>query len=246
MAPGTNGASPRAPHRSPWSILASAVVPGLGQMMLRQKRGFAYLALESVAWLAYSRHVGDARRSRGAYRALAADVARAPFSAERPVGDFDYYERMKHFTASGVLSGAGSGVLEPETDTATFNGSMWILARRTYWSDPAAPPPRGSAEWNRAEAFYLERAIRPEYRWSWENAAGEHNRFRRLIGESNDAYRDALSHLGLSLGNHVLSTVDAYVTVRLRSGDAPRPGDGGVARRYAIVIELPFELRPPR
>jgi hypothetical protein len=36
-----------------------------------------------------------------------------------------------------------------------------------------------------------------------------------LIRESNDANRRALQDLGVIIANHVLSTVDSYITVRL-------------------------------
>ena len=49
------------------------------------------------------------RRARGSstrgasYRNLASEVARRPFSATRPVGDFDYYERMEKFVGEWCL-----------------------------------------------------------------------------------------------------------------------------------------------
>lgn len=232
-------ASDSAPRfaRSSWAVLASAAVPGAGQAMLRQRRALAYVAVEALAWSSFTSHRRVARRSRDGYRTLASNVARAPFSELRPVGDFDYYERMEHYVASGRfdLSG-GAGALRPEEDSATFNGAMWLLARRTYWNDPSQPPPRGSVEWTRAEAFYLQRAIRPEFRWSWEGANEQHSRFRQLIRRSNDKYRAALSDLGLALGNHVLSAIDASISLRL---EQRRQADG---RLYRMVVEVPLDL----
>ena len=224
-----------------WSILASALVPGAGQALKRQRRSIAYFALESYAWSSFASHRRVARRSRDGYRSLASSTARASFSSNRPVGDFDYYERMEHYVASGVFDRSLAGTsVEPEIDTSTFNGATWLLARRTYWTDPFSPPPRGSVEWTRAETFYLQRAIRPEFRWSWEGAASDYARFRRLIRQSNDRYRSALSDLGLALGNHVLSAIDASVSFRL---DERRTAMG---REYSLGVEFPISVALPR
>ena len=223
--------------RSSWSVLASAVVPGAGQAMMRQKRAVAYLAVEAMAWSAFASHRRVARSTRDSYRSLASTVARAPFSDVRPVGDFDYYERMEHFAASGRFDlSAGDGTLRPEEDTATFNGAMWLLARRTYWNDPSQPPPRASVEWTRAEAFYLQRAIRPNFQWSWDGATDQYAQFRQLIRQSNDKYRSALSDLGLALGNHVLSAIDASISLRLEQRRI------AATRQYRLRVEIPVDL----
>lgn len=226
----------RGGRRAPWAILASVVVPGAGQFMLKQKRGFAYVALEAYAWLAYGSRAADARTTRRAYRSLSQSVARATFSPNGRSGDFDYYERMEHFLESGVFDRVAGGILEPEHDSSTFNGATWLLARRNYWTNPWVEPDRASAEWKKAEAFYLQRAVRPEYRWSWRNATGEYDQFRRLIRRSNDADRAALSNLGLALGNHVLSTIDAYVAIRLQHRADLGP------QGYQVSFALPMQL----
>ena len=202
--------------------------------MLRQWRAIPYLALEGYAWNSYVGSTRDARRDRDAYRRIAATVARAAFGANRPLGDFDYYERMENFLESGVFDADPGGALEPEGDTTTFNGAVWLLARRTYWPDASSPPPRESVEWQRAESFYLQRAIRPQYRWSWRGAPAAYEQFRRHIRSSNDAYRDAAADLGLVIANHVLSTVDAYVTVQLW-----RRNQFG-SQRYELSVSVPF------
>ena len=223
-------------RRAPWAILASAVMPGAGQFILKQKRGFAYMALEAYAWIGYGSRASDARRTRRGYRSLSNSVARAPFASNGRSGDFDYYERMEHYLESGAFDRVAGGLLEPEEDSSSFNGSTWLLARRTYWTNPAVAPDRLSAEWRKAETFYLQRAIRPEYRWSWRNATGEHDQFRRLIRRSNDADRAALSNLGLALGNHVLSTIDAYVAIRLQHRADLGP------QGYQVSFTVPMQL----
>jgi len=192
------------------------VIPGTGQAILRQDRFIAYLAVEAYAWARYAADAREGRRARAAYRTLASEVARRPFSDARPLGDFDYYERMEKFAESGVFDALPGGDLDPEPDEATANGATWLLARQTYWTDPAVPPPRDEVEWRNAEVFYRERAITDDYRWSWTNARLEYAEFRRTIRRSNNAYRTSLQDLGLVIANHALSTVDAFITVRLR------------------------------
>lgn len=198
-----------------WSVLASAIVPGTGQAWLDQDRFVAYLAVEAYAWARYAADAREGRQARTAYRNLASEVARRPFSVVRPVGDFDYYERMEKFVASGAFDAIPGGDLDPEPDSTTANGAIWLLARQTFWANPSVPPPRDSAEFKFAETFYRERAVGPEYQWSWSNARLEYAEYRRTIRRSNNAYRNSLEDLGLVIANHALSTVDAFITVRL-------------------------------
>lgn len=202
--------------RSPWAIAASAVLPGSGQAMLGVERALPYLAVEAFAWTAYVKASQDYRRRRNGYRDLASRVARAPFTAVRPNGSFEYYERMTHFAEAGRYDLVAGGGLDPETDTTTYNGAMWLLARRTYWSNPDAPPDSSSTEWQRAISFYRNRAYDQLYRWSWTDTPQEYAMFLDLIRDSNDANRRALQHLGVIIANHVLSTVDAFITIRLQ------------------------------
>jgi hypothetical protein len=218
---------------TPWAILASAIVPGAGQAILKQDRVVAYLAIEAYSWVRYVADAREGQQARSTYRNLASEVARRPFSATRPLGDFDYYERMEKFVESGAFDAIPGGDLDPEPDTTTANGAIWLLARQTYWSNPSVPPPRTSDEYMFAEKFYRERAVGPDYRWSWSNARLEYAEFRRTIRRSNNAYRNSLEDLGLVIANHALSTVDGFITVRLRR----RVGD---TRRYDVIGSMPF------
>ena len=225
--PGLTAVSPSA-----WSIAASAILPGSGQAILGANRALPYLAVEAFAWTSYVRNSGNYRRHRDGYRDLASRVARAAYSTVRPNGDFEYYERMTHYPEAGRFDLVPGGGLEPETDSTTYNGAVWLLARRTYWSDPATPPDTASAEWMRAVAFYRARAYDQLYRWSWTHAPLEYSAFLGLIRQSNDANRRALQDLGVIIANHLLSTVDAYITVRLHRGRG--------AQGLALEGSIPF------
>ena len=217
---------------SPWSVALSAVLPGSGQAMVGSSRAVPYLAIEAFAWTSFVRHSLQYRRRRDGYRDLAARVARAPFSVARPNGDFAYYERMTQYLESGRHDLISGGALEPETDTTTYNGAVWLLARRTYWSNPSIAPEPTTPEWMRAVSFYQARAYDQLYRWSWTNAPQEYSAFLSLIGESNDANRLAMLDLGVVIANHVLSTVDAYITLRLRRDP--------LRREFAVEGQLPL------
>jgi hypothetical protein len=196
--------------------IASAILPGTGQAMLRQKRSVLYLALEA-AGLAYyfSRHNRGVSERR-LYRRISRDVARAQFSPAGPEGDWDYYERMEKYVESGEFDRVAGGAIDPESNEETFNGAMWLLARQTFWRDPASPPSAESAEYRAALEFYVSRAVKPEYRWSWSGDSQAFQQFRSAIASSNSAFRDAEQVVSLVLANHFLSAVDAYTSVRLR------------------------------
>ena len=238
----------QARRRARWAPVASAALPGSGQALLEQQRFLPYLALEGYAWLQFLADSREGRRQRSSYRTLARTVARAPLSSVTPSGNWEYYERMEHFVESGAYDVDPGGALQPEPDSTTYNGAVWLLARQTYWPDPSAPSPPSSAAYESALAFYRQRAVTPEYRWSWRNAELEQDVFRRTIARSNDAYRRAAQDLAVVIANHVLSTVDAYVTVRLRGrrlGAGARRPSAAQDAAYAVVVALPLSRVAP-
>lgn len=203
-----------------WTPLASAVIPGSGQLVMRQGRGVPYLATEAFLLLQYFSIRDDAREFRNEYQRLA-EVARSFFTNQFPAGDFEYYERMQQFVESGGYDLDVNGSFQPELDTLTFNGFTWRLARRTYWEDPDVEPARDSDAYQRAVEFYEERAVRDEFRWSWQNAQLEQDLFRQTIQRSNSAFRRTSQYLGVLIANHALSAIDAFVMLRLSRASGP-------------------------
>jgi hypothetical protein len=224
----------------PWTApIASAILPGAGQAVLHQQRFLAYLAVEGFVWLQYLKDQRDWRQQRAAYRNLAAQVARSPFTSNAPVGTWPYYEEMEHYLESGVYSLSGSSTnVQPETDESTFNGAMWLLARQNFWPNPAVAPPVNSPQYQQALQFYESRAVQPGYRWSWRNAQLEQDLYRRTINKANDAVRRATSDLGIILANHVLSTVDAFATLQLRV-------TAGAGSDYRVGLTVPVPWPTP-
>jgi len=229
------------PRRAPWwAPVASAIVPGAGQAALRQAHGIGYTALDVYMLLEYRQSKRFLARQSDAYRRIARDVARRVSVGTRPDGTWDYYEQLEKLcvpvplaircASSGVYDVTPGGELNPETDINTFNGQTWARARELFWDDSETPPPRTSTAYSQAIAYYTSRAVRPEFYWSWVDQQAAQDEYRRTIASANAARRDATRDLSIMAANHVLSMVDAFVTVRVRryGGGASRgPGRSG-------------------
>ena len=233
QAQGTDSAAPPVPPPSPpppapaliarsaprpeyWlRPAASLLVPGTGQLLAHQDRGAVYLAAELIGLLRYAHLTSQGRGEAGRYRALAFDVARRQFAPASRDTVFEYYETMERFTASGRYNLAPGPALVPESDPATYNGTVWLFARQTYWADPNTPPDPSTPAYMRAVEFYQAHAVGPDFLWSWSDASLEQGVFREAIRKSDAAYRRAQNQLGLLLANHVLSAIDALISSRL-------------------------------
>ncbi len=208
------------PDSAWWVPLSSAVVPGSGQLRLGQNRFIAYLAVETWAVVGYLNGEAAARHERSRYLALARDVARAFVLGNDQVGNWNYYESLEKHIESGVFDRTpGTGAFSPETDTATFNGAVWLRARQlSRWADPNVEPPKASPEYTAAVTYYTQHAVADAFRWTWRNAQLEWDAYKQSIRRRNDASREAGNYLGILAANHLLSTVDAFITIRLRGG----------------------------
>ena len=221
-----------APAAKPWMRpVLSVLVPGSGQLAAGQPRGLVYLAVE--AWLvARTLSAGQRGRSeRAQYRALAFDIARRAFTNARVDGPFEYYETMEKFVESGTYDLDPGAGFAPETDTTTFNGFTWLLARRTFFANPDSAPDPNSASWNSAIAFYAGRAVGPGFRWSWRGARLEQDVFRGAIRASDEAFRERTNLMGALVLNHLVSAIDALISVR-------------AGRRPAAMPQVHFQAAP--
>lgn len=224
-------------HNDWWAPIASAVVPGAGQARLGQDRFVGYMAVEGFLWIRYLTDRRAGIEARNAYRDIAMRVSRAGFPGAKPQGNFEYYERMEHWIASGIYDADPSDGFSPETDSTTFNGKMWSIARTTYWSDPKTPPPIGSPAYEAALQFYRQNAVTEDFAWSWRNSPLHQDVYRRSVRASNNGFRHAAQDIGAVIANHVLSTVDAYISLRLRLGDSTQGDESDIG----IGATLPFE-----
>ncbi len=229
VAAGTLGAQepdPRAAGRAAkapaWiSPLASLAVPGTGQLLLGNDRGAVYLVVEAFLFGRFLAFQGEGARESDAYKNLAFRVARAPFGPTIRDTVFEYFEQMQKFIESGPFDLDSGPALVPPIDDRTYNGSIWKLARETFFTNPDSIPNPTTLEYQLAIDFYRERAIGENFRWSWRNAGLEQDLYRRSIQQSDEAFRRASQQLGLMLANHLLSTIDAFVSVRLSDNGRP-------------------------
>ncbi|HET8713319.1 MAG TPA: hypothetical protein VFM23_06510 [Gemmatimonadales bacterium] len=195
--------------------LASLLVPGSGQLLARQDRGAVYLAAEIYFLSRYVQLDHEATLQGRRFRDLAFDVARRAFQPVRRDTIFEYFEQMERFTESGAYDQDPGPAFMPESDTRTYNGSVWLLARRTFWTDPDSAPDPTSWQYRQSLDFYSARAVGPNFQWSWREHSLEHQVFRDYMRRSDNAYRRAQSQIGLLLANHLVSAVDALISARL-------------------------------
>lgn len=233
LADSSRSASSERPRSVLLATAASAVIPGAGQALLGSRRAIAYGVAEVAGIVVYSVEQRDGNRQRNLYRELSRNVARAQFVPDGPAGNWDYYERMEKYPASGAFDAVPGGGVDPETDQSTYNGFIWLLARQTYWRDPGASPSPASPEYQSALAFYLKRAVPSEMRWSWLTSPEGFQQYKHAIAGSNSAFRRAEQTAGLVIANHFLSAVDAFVSVRLR---ARQSADGTMSVTAGIPI----------
>jgi hypothetical protein len=197
--------------------LASLLLPGTGQLLGRQDRGAVYLAAEVYLLSHYLQLHREAQREADRFQALAYDIARRSFQPARRDTLFEYYEQMERFVESGRYDVDPGTGFAPETDPRTYNGSVWLLARRTYWENPDVPPDPSSQQYADARLFYWQHAVGPGYQWSWRDHSLEHQVYREAIRRSDNAFRRAQNQVGLLLANHIVSAVDALISTRLTS-----------------------------
>lgn len=188
----------------PYAAVASLIMPGAGQVLLKNDRFIAYLAVELRAWMQYSKDVSERGAQERAYKDLARRFARARFTTTFPDADWLYYEWMRDRKESGRFSLTNSGPVVPETDETTYNGLRWSIAQSTQPTYEAAL------------AQYEREAIRPEYQWSWTDASLQYDIYKRTTDKRNDAARAAVKDLLVIGANHFLSMIDAFATYRLQ------------------------------
>lgn len=226
----------------PWiRPLASLIVPGSGQLLGGRDRGVVYLAAE-VWFVARALALAQqGRREKAHLLTLAYDVARQPFNPPSSDGPWEYYETMSHYVESGAYNLAGPGGFEPETDTLTFNGAMWLLARRNFFEHPDSIPPTSDPRYQAALNFYRRRAYGDQFRWSWKDARLEMDVYGHAIRNSDDDFRQATNYLGAILLNHLASAVDAFITLRVGGGSVmPRAHVGGSPSTLFLIWERQF------
>ncbi|MGW8266950.1 MAG: hypothetical protein ACWGSQ_11310 [Longimicrobiales bacterium] len=207
------------------AFLLSAAIPGLGQKKLGQNRWVGYVAVELWAWIQYFGKRREGRALQKRYKDLAWFVARRVSVGPRVDGDFEYYEAMTQYGASGAYDTRPEELgVQPEEDPETFNGSVWALAREIFFlDDPGGPSDPGSDHYQKALRYYMSRAYEPPQAWNWTDNVLQQAEFSELIRLSDENLRRGTTMVGVIIANHLLSSVDALVTGRLLQARASEP-----------------------
>jgi hypothetical protein len=217
---------------------SSLVLPGMGQLILGQRRWTAYAGVELAGWLVHLDRLRRGRRLRTTYRDLAWIAARG-MTQPREEGGWEYYESLGSWQRSGAFDtdDLQSGV-QPELNPDSYNGSIWELARDLYLPEGAGPTHPAYA---RALDYYRERAIQPDFLWDWTGREENLELYRDLIDESDEALRTATVVFGAVVANHLLSAVDAFVSSRL--GRTTPVSAGALWRELPTGTALEWSVR---
>lgn len=238
-------ALPVAPQEAPRTSLApmflSLALPGAGQHVLGQKRKWAYAALEVAGWAVFLERRSAGNDYRDRYRTYAWDTGRIQVGA-RVDGDFEYYETLSKWNASGAFDAdaAASGV-QPETDASTYNGSIWSLARQIYIPG-GGPVPETDPSYQGALDYYQRRAYGPEFLWDWSPVPGGKEELASLIKSADARFRQATTAVGVVIANHLLSAVDAFFSARGRAlpvAVAVQPSPLAYGPAWQAVLSVP-------
>lgn len=242
----TADSTPPATSAAGIAFVASAILPGSGQFYLRSDRWVPFTSVEIWAWVKYAEHKRRSRVLERQYRDLAWNVARRITASARKDSVFTYYEAMGEWHNSGLFDAdPQAGGIQPEMDSTTFNGAQWKRARALFLRGGISPLP-GTAEYEKALAYYRTNAIPEPYIWSWGNSRLEQQEFQETIARSDAAFRNATTMMGVILANHVVSAVDALVMARvkllnehrIRIGTTLEPGTSSYL--WTTTVQIPL------
>jgi hypothetical protein len=216
----------------------SLLVPGWGQLARSQRRGWAYLAVEAVLWAIWAERRDAGADLRVAYRDLAWTEGRLS-AGTRVDGDWTYYENLSKWKRSGAFDRDPQAPgLQPEEDPATFNGSIWALARDLYLGSGLPAP--GEPSFDEALAYYRERAYPDPLLWDWTGREPALDAYKDLIRQSDDRFREATTAVGAVLANHLLSATDAYLSAAAGRRAGLRVVPPSRVRGWAFTLHLGF------
>lgn len=230
--PPSTVAGPAGPPGEGRAFVYSLAVPGLAQYHQGNRRWLLYAGTEILSAFLYLDARSGARNTRTVYRDFAWTRARQGVSAEpRRDGDFEYYETLSHWIASGAWdSDPARAGLQPESDRGTYNGWVWGLATEIFNVD--ALDPEASPGYGRALDYYRDRGYGPSLLWVWQGGAADQNDFRALIADSDRLAADARRALWILTANHLFSAIDGFITARLAAT--------GPSRELGLVVTVPF------
>lgn len=210
-------------------IALGALVPGLPQYMEGKWRGWAYFAAEGAAIAgmvffnaqAHDRvdHYNEiSRRARrnfvlGGLRNNPEEV-----TDEMSGGFGEYYEDLTKWTSSGDYDNDPSREgIQPETDTRTYNGHQWQIAKINNYSgtNGGIPVAQSAEEEARALAAYSEAVYPLQYNWDWTGLESSEILYHNVFNSAEDSYRGRNKFTAVLLANHIISAIDMLIMEKI-------------------------------
>ncbi len=220
-------------------IALAALVPGLPQIIEGKRRGWAYVAAEgvSIAGMVYFNAQAHDRQAR--FRAIAREARRNfvlsglrnnPEEVTDPLsGGFgEYYEDLTKWASSGDYDNDPSlDGIQPETDTRTYNGHQWEIAKINNYTGTSGgiPVAKSAEEEARALEAYKEAVYPLQYNWDWTGIEGSQDLYHDVFNSNDVSYRRRNRFTTILLANHIVSAIDMLVLEKLnRSQSMQRSG----------------------
>ena len=212
-------------------ILLGGLVPGLPQYLDGRPRAWAYFAAEGISIAGFLILNSRGSSYENQYKNLAI-TARGNFvypglrnNATEDVnlmaaGYGEYYEDLLKWSSSGDYDNdPDMPGLQPETNTDTYNGHQWEIARINNYTgtNGGLPVPVSEAEEQAALEAYMSQVYRQEINWDWTGLEAEYDRYHHLFDRSERSYRNRNKFIGVLVANHIVSMLDVLITERLKN-----------------------------
>jgi hypothetical protein len=210
-------------------IAVGVLAPGLPQYLEGYWRGYAYFAAEAASITGIVFYNAQAHNRRDRYHMIARDARRNyvlgglrnnPGEAADPIpgGVGEYYEDLTKWPSSGDYDNEPSlDGLQPETDTRTYNGHQWEIAKINNFSgtNGGLPVARSQEEEARALAAYMSAVYPVELNWDWTGIEDTEAEYHRMFDRAEVSYRRRNKFTILLLTNHLASAIDMLILEKL-------------------------------
>ncbi len=210
-------------------IALGALVPGLPQYLEGQWRGWAYFAAEGAAITGMVFFNAQAHDRVDRYHEISRQARRnfvlgglrnnpEEVPEEMSGGFGEYYEDLTKWTSSGDYDNDPSREgIQPETDTRTYNGHQWQIARINNYSgtNGGIPVAQSAEEEARALAAYSEAVYPLQYNWDWTGLESSETLYHKVFNSAEDSYRRRNKFTAVLLANHIISAIDMLVMEKI-------------------------------
>jgi hypothetical protein len=210
-------------------IALGALVPGLPQYLEGQWRGWAYFAAEGAAIAGMVFFNAQAHDRLDRYHEISRQARRnfvlgglrnnpEEVTEEMSGGFGEYYEDLTKWPSSGDYDNDPSlDGIQPETDTRTYNGHQWQIAKINNYSgtNGGIPVAQSAEEESHALAAYREAVYPLQYNWDWTGLESSEALYHSVFNSAEDSYRRRNKFTAVLLANHIISAIDMLVMEKI-------------------------------